>query len=177
MGKRGPIKKPVLKLIRGTLRDPSARAELVSGDAPRAPIPLTTPPPPPPGLSPTGKREWRRLAGLLTAQRILTELDLTALELLVILGERLHAARRDVARRGPVIKHPNGYEQRNPHDKLVRELQRDYLQLAAKFGLTPEARGRLDLAPARPTAPGSFAEYLKRNPRRQPNPNTTDTKE
>ena len=121
------------------------------------PKPPLTQPEPPDFLDPYAKEEWARLTPYLYQCGILTELDVDMLACLCqsyarwrdaedVLAE---FAKSDPRFRGLLIRTTSKGEKgggntiQNPLIGIARQSMRDYLRLAAEFGLTPAARTRI----------------------------------
>lgn len=108
-------------------------------------------PEPPIELNADAIEEWDRLAPLLHAQGMLTEVDRASLGVYCqavadwrSITRTLNAMRaRDKGMEGNVIKSANGTMIVNPLVKVARDAQNRVIQMAVEFGLTPVSRQRL----------------------------------
>ena len=107
--------------------------------------PLTVVPDPPARLGEYGSRCWRRIAPLLVESRVLTRLDLDALEALchqwhdyLSWHMRLQAD-PDLA----IIEYESGARQKSPEATLRDAAYDRWLRLLPRFGLAPEFRRKL----------------------------------
>ena len=136
MGLRGPAPEPsVLRKARG---NPSKRPM-----GKREPRPAENEPRMPVYLTPSARREWRRLVPVLARMRVLTEADGHALAMLAEAWAKKVELTKRVDKIGPVIKTPSGYVQVNPLVSMIREQDQKLITLLREFGLTPAARVRL----------------------------------
>ena len=140
MGLRGPAPKPTAqKEFEGTYRaDRAARNE----PKPRVKIPK-----PPDWLAGEGLKEYRRVARLLVAVRVLTEVDGMALAAYAQQYQRWIEAEAEVRRLGMLIKSPNGFPVYNPYLSIANSALKTMRQLMGEFGLTPASRTRIDAQP------------------------------
>ena len=90
---------------------------------------------------------WRQLAPRLAAMGLLTDLDTLALAEVCVCLSRAAEAEQLVTRDGLLIRGERGLC-KNPSCQLSRDYSLRAWSLAARFGLTPADRGRLDVAPA-----------------------------
>ena len=127
-----------------------SHVKLLEGIPGRRPLPSNEPKPrvrqrvpsPPPSLGEEGQKEWRRLGSHLCKLGLLTDLDLTAFHMYCDSYESWRQYARE-ARKGPVIRTPNGYLQRNPYVGMANTAFRMARAMLAEFGLTPAARSRV----------------------------------
>jgi len=149
----GPAKTPTkLKVIRGTFR--KDRAPKREAD----PEVVTEVPKPPTGMPRHGRRMWNRLAAELVAKDLLTVVDLEALEALCSAYALFKEARQAIYRYrdadGKWRHRTAGEYLAGRNSQTIPELgaMRQALALMksymVEFGLTPAARGKIEL-PAR----------------------------
>lgn len=143
MGLRGPAPKPTA--IRAMEGNPGHRP---FND--REPIAIPCEPEMPKHLNREARREWRRLAPILLAMRVLTDADGIALANLcqaygtLIAAQRLMNKASKEGRSGLLTKTPNGYLVQSP---LLAICNRQMLLINAQlreFGMTPASRTRVD---------------------------------
>lgn len=103
---------------------------------------------------PDGATEWRRLAPELHKLGVLTEIDLTTLEMYCTIFDRWVNAEQDVLREGYMMETPNGYQQQNPAMQVVNSCIKQLQSLAAEFGMTPATRARMRLITKQPKQQG-----------------------
>lgn len=84
--------------------------------------------------------KWREVAGKLGACRVLTELDLDALEIYCREWVNLQSAIDDVTRRGKLIQLPTGGVMWNPSWTQLKHSQGVCRSIMAEFGMTPSTR-------------------------------------
>lgn len=153
MGRRGPPPKPTaLRVLDG---NPSKRA--LNRNEPK---PTVKTPTCPKELSPTAKKEWRRITRELEPLGMLTALDLAGLAAYCALYARWVEAEDKVREIGMLMKTPNGYPILNPYLTVAQaslKQMRGYLQ---EFGLSPAARSRVTVE--QPEKPDEFTEFLKK---------------
>jgi len=116
--------------------------------------PVNTPPPLPAGVPappedlPEGARVlYEQLAGVLAPVGLLTEADGPALADLALCLHRLREAEAIVEREGLVVQGRDG-PKAHPATRLAKDYRQAAQAWAARFGLTPHARGSLDVKPA-----------------------------
>jgi len=130
MGLRGPAPKPTaLRLLEGNLG--------------HRPLNLHEPrlavcePDVPAHLSRDAKREWRRIAPILLAMRVLTVADPAQLANVCIALATLSRAQQQLDKSGLLIKTPQGFVQANPLLKIVAVQTEIIGRIAREFGLSP----------------------------------------
>jgi len=97
-------------------------------------------------LDAPAKREWRRIAPQLIANRLLTRADRAALAAYCQLYSRWQTAAAAIAEHGLVNDTPQGVLRR-PEVGIEQDCLRKMLSFAIEFGFTPAARTRV-MAPA-----------------------------
>lgn len=97
-------------------------------------------PPAPRTLSKVEKAKWKKLCKQLSDARVLTELDLDALEMYVRSWHSMVVALADVKKRGKLIVNKTGGEVWNPSWTEYKHSVSVVRSLQAEFGLTPSAR-------------------------------------
>lgn len=146
MGRRGPIPMPTsIRMLRGNKGKRPVN--------PREPQPDRKPPRCPEFLEPDAKKEWKRLCKLLLKMNVLTEADGMALACLCQTWSTLGKAQRRLNETGLLFKTPSGYVQQSPFVSIVNVCGDIVMKLAQEFGLTPAARGRLQIGPIAPESP------------------------
>lgn len=133
-----PARKPTrLKEISGT-----ARKDRLKANEPK-PAPATTDPPD--WLQGRALAEWNRVAPELLRLQLLTMVDLPALAGYCSAYARAVDAEAVIAAEGPVLETPQGFKQARPEVSIARSAWEHVRKFASEFGLTPVARGRLDV--------------------------------
>jgi len=125
--------------------NPGKRA--LNQDEPRLPE-FDKAPAPPPYLSVPAKKEWKRVAPLLLAARVLTSGDITALEAYCIQYGVMVEAQKDIKKRGMMIKQTKGMMLVNPMFEVQQKVLTQMRQFMVEFGLTPSSRSRIHVPPA-----------------------------
>lgn len=135
MGARGPIRKADgVRTLRGEYPPAITPADGTGGELKPAA-----------GMDPAVRREYRRLHRMLSEPpSVLSKRDHDALMDLAQCLVRLRQAERDVDERGLIVDTPQG-PKRNPSLTTCREYRAALQQWAVKFGLTPDARARMNL--------------------------------
>ncbi len=94
-------------------------------------------------MTPNAKKFWRKIARELHKPGLLTNVDVTALEMLC----ESYATWRDAVDKidefGVLVKTPNGYPVQGPYLQIANKAQQQMLRLLAEFGLTPASRTRI----------------------------------
>lgn len=126
--------------------------KVLSGNPGQRPVP-TAPdlapavPKPPKGLPAGARAYYRKLAPLLAAAGVLTEADGPALADLCLCLHRLAECERLIETEGLTVMGKDG-PKAHPATRLAKEYRAALQAWAARFGLTPHARGSLDVKPA-----------------------------
>ncbi|MGA1373029.1 MAG: phage terminase small subunit P27 family [Pseudomonadales bacterium] len=156
MGLRGPIPMPTsVRKLRG---NKSRRPTNPNEPQPRRKAPVC-----PPHLDAEAKKEWKRLCRLLLKMDVLTEADGMALACLCQTWSTLRKAQAKLNETGMLFKTPSGYVQQNPLVGIVAACMDTVTKLGQEFGLTPAARGRLQVAEAGAAkAPSVWAEFVEK---------------
>jgi P27 family predicted phage terminase small subunit len=102
----------------------------------------------PPELTGAAQREWNRLVGQLTALRLLTELDRTALASYCFAYSLWVEATEAIQKYGAMVKSPRGYPIQSPYVSIANRQTEIMMRIASEFGFTPASRSRIS-APAR----------------------------
>ncbi len=134
MAKVGRKPKPTtLRLLQG-----NAGKRPINEEEPQ-PAKLFTPGPP----RHFGKLEcakWRQMCRVLSAARVLTVMDLDALEIYCVNWVAMHEALNDISARGKLLRTPGGNAMWNPSWTHYKHAERVCRSLQAEFGLTPSSR-------------------------------------
>lgn len=96
-------------------------------------------PPPPAGFDKPQSAKWAEVSGKLAKCRVLTELDLDALEIYCREWVNLQIAIADVAKRGKMVKGRRG-KTWNPEWTQLKHSQLVCRSIMAEFGMTPSTR-------------------------------------
>jgi P27 family predicted phage terminase small subunit len=130
---------------------------------PNEPQPERKAPRCPDHLDEEAKKEWKRLCKLLLKVGVLTEADGMALACLCQTWSTLRKAQARLNETGMLFKTPSGYVQQSPLVGIVGTCIDTMTKLSQEFGLTPAARGRLQVAVA-PTKKGKsdWDEYFEK---------------
>lgn len=143
MGLRGPIPMPTsVRILRGNR---GKRPVNSSEPQPERKAPVC-----PEHLDAEAKKEWKRLCKLLLKMNVLTEADGMALACLCQAWSTLRKAQTRLNETGMLFKTPSGYVQQSPLVSIVGTCIDTITKLGQEFGLTPAARGRLEINEARP---------------------------
>lgn len=141
MAKRGPKEKPTrLKLLTGSRQPINQQEPRPEVGLPRCPRRFT----------PEQRKLWSVYAKQLTACKIATQLDATALELLIDQHAAYHKATAEVQRTGLVwLEKGDGSIPKFAYSPYWVQQQRAFKQLVAmlrEFGMTPSARSSIKAA-------------------------------
>lgn len=102
---------------------------------------LTATPKAPAWLSPDAKAEWRRVAPILVARKVLTEADLGTLESYCTATGTVREAQRKLNADGLTVDTPTG-PKRHPVLGIQNAAMATARQCACELGLTPYSRSR-----------------------------------
>ena len=129
------------------------RLKLVQGNPGKRPINKAEAKPPkakviraPAHLPAEGRKEYRRVARMLTPIGLLTEVDLKALELYAETYAVWREAVEKVHIAGLVVKAKNGYPGQNPYLAIATNASKRMQSLLAEFGMTPSSRSRIGVS-------------------------------
>lgn len=134
MAKRGRKAKPTaLKLIQG---NPGNRPINESEPQPAR----VYQPEPPEDFNEHERAKWQELSGKLASLRVLTELDLDALEIYCRNWCAMQEALRDINRRGKLLRTPGGSTMWNPSWTHYKHAESVCRSIQSEFGMTPSTR-------------------------------------
>lgn len=152
MGLRGPRPKPTAT----KKREGTYRSDRVASNEPTPTVGI---PPCPPGVkgNKDAKRCWDAITPRLEELRLLTHVDVLALEGLCRSYAVAVAADREI-KKGVVVKTMYGLQQ-NPAISISRLAWTEVRKFACEFGLTPAARTRVS-APEKPPAEDEVEAFL-----------------
>ena len=91
------------------------------------------------------KEQWERLAPQLERLGLLDGNNAEQFAMYCIAYSHWREAEEFIMEHGSIVKTPSGYWQQVPHVAISMQNQKIMLNLAARFGLTPSDRARLDL--------------------------------
>lgn len=115
-------------------------------------------PDPPEGFNDLQAAKWNEVAHKLAKVRVLTELDLDALEIYCREWVNLHEAIDDVSRRGKLLQMPRGGVMWNPSWTQLKHSQSVCRSLMSEFGMTPSTRTGL-IASADETGKNRWSDF------------------
>lgn len=92
--------------------------------------------------------EWRRLAPMLRASRVITDGDIAVLIAVCQQWSRYVEANAAIAKAGMVVRSPSGYPMPNPYIAISNKALGNCVKLWAELGLTPSARSRVTALPS-----------------------------
>lgn len=149
MSPRGRKPTPTtLKLVKG---NPGRRK--ISKKEP-APQQTKKVPAPPDHLTPGAKTFWRKMAPILHAQQLLTDVDLVAFAQLAIAHDRWVESEKKVQKYGELITFGRrgkgkdarpGTVQVSPYLAVANRAYEQLRRMLAEFGMTPSARSRIEV--------------------------------
>lgn len=121
--------------------------KLISNNPGNRPLPVNEPKPSrafspraPRGFSAAERAKWHDTCKRLSAMRVLTIVDLDALEIYVRNWVAMQEALADLAARGKVLRSPSGSVMWNPSWTQYKHSERVCRSLQAEFGMTPSSR-------------------------------------
>ncbi|MBK8211602.1 MAG: phage terminase small subunit P27 family [Rhodospirillales bacterium] len=109
----------------------------------REPKPAGRAPSCPRHLGKVARAEWRRVAPMLTAMRVLTEVDRAALAAYCVAWQRWVESEEQVAKLGTVVKTVNGNLIQNPYLAIADRAMIDMAEAGEEFRMTPSSRSGL----------------------------------
>jgi len=128
----------VVKILRGTDRPDRLPAE--------EPKPRRRNPRPPAHVQGEALREWKRMSKRLSSNKLLTEIDGTALAAYCIAYERWADAEDKIRRFGTVVKSPRNFPLQSPYLAIANKAMEQMMKILVEFGATPSARSRVDVS-------------------------------
>jgi len=112
----------------------------------------------PPNIKGAGRREWKRIAPILTDAGLLTEMDRAQLALYCDAWGRLVEAQRQLAEFGVVLRSPKGYPIQNPHLAIANKASEQVQKSLVEFGMSPLSRARVKTS--KPPEESAFQKFL-----------------
>ena len=94
-------------------------------------------------LLPEARKEWRRLAPILTQMGLLTPADAVPFEAYCTAYARWLEAQAEITRHGSIYKDNEGRIRPNPYIAIANQQLREIRSFAAEFGLTPSNRSAM----------------------------------
>lgn len=139
-------------MVRGRKPKPTKLKEL-AGNPGKRPLNKGEPQPPTPDRAPyaprhlnvDGKKEWRRVVGLLMGLGLYTELDHAALAMYCQAYGRWVQAERMLAKQELILTGAEGGMYQNPMLHVANKAWDQVRKILPEFGLTPSSRSRLQL--------------------------------
>jgi P27 family predicted phage terminase small subunit len=98
---------------------------------------------PPDHLNEVAKEEWRRIIVILDDIGVMTQLDVSALEMYCQNYSILREASEDVKENGLLVTGDNQIAYQNPNLKIMTEYSKLCRSFLQEFGMTPAARTRV----------------------------------
>lgn len=135
-------RKPTPTKLKQLAGNPGKRA--LNSSEPQPPVP-DRPPYAPRYLNEEGKREWRRVVGMLMDLGLYTELDRAALAMYCQVYGRWVQMERELADEDLVLVGSEGGLYQNPKLHVANKAWEQQRKILAEFGLTPSSRSRLTL--------------------------------
>lgn len=110
------------------------------------------------------REEWERVYPRLLQQKIVTEIDRTALVGYCLQYQRWRKAEHELAQSGAVQMSKYGHTVVSAHERVSRAAFDAMMKLMAEFGMTPSSRARLGAGQGGGQDPDKerFQRYLKR---------------
>ena len=124
-----------LKIIRG---NPGKRSLPKNEPKPQAVCPNA-----PRTLCKAGKAHWRKTAKALYNAKVMTTLDVDALNIYCQAYVRWVEASEQVAKHGAIIKAPSGYPVQSPYLSVANKAIEQMKAFLVEFGMTPASRVRV----------------------------------
>ena len=139
MGRRGPPPKPTsLKLLAGNPgKRPLNRRE---------PQPERRTPQCPRQLTPSAKREWRRISKELASLGLLTRIDRAPLAVYCQAWARWLECEDRLRKHGVVVRGADGTPVQSPYFRIANEAMKQMARMLIEFGMTPSARSRIEIS-------------------------------
>ncbi|MGV0961873.1 MAG: phage terminase small subunit P27 family [Limnohabitans sp.] len=120
-------------------------------------------PDPPDDMPEVAAAEWKRIAPILSKYKLLSDLDLTALEAYCRVYARwLHAEKKLDEKDSYVFRTQTGYETQSAYLNIINMCLKQMQSFMAEFGMTPATRERLKAIASQPKQIGMFDDFLSR---------------
>lgn len=120
-------------------------------------------PDPPDDLPDEAAKEWRRIAPILSKYKLLSDLDLTGLQIYCRVYARwIDAERKLEERESMVFRTQTGYETQSAYLNIINMCLKQMQSIMAEFGMTPATRERLKAIANQPTQMKLFDEFISR---------------
>lgn len=109
-------------------------------------------PDPPDWLNDIAKKEWLRIAPVLKKYKVLSDMDITVLEMYCVVYARWISAEKKMQsiRDGEISETPNGYQQQSAWLQIANTSIKQMQSLCAEFGMSPATRARMKLIESKP---------------------------
>ncbi len=119
-------------------------------------------PEPPSGLPEVAEAEWRKMAPVLSGYKLLSDLDLTALEMYCRVYARWLAAEKALEESGTLVfETQTGYQTQSAYLNIINQCLKQMQSIMAEFGMTPATRERLKAIANQPKQGDLFGDFLK----------------
>ena len=154
MATRGRKPKPTeLKLLEGNpgKRPVNEKEPKPKKQAPRCPS----------WLEPEAKKEWKRMSKTLESIGVLTQVDGAAFAGYCQAYARWKEAEEFLTKHGTIFKTPSGYIQQVPQVSIAQTYLKVMKDFCSEFGLTPAARTRIQVEPAKGSEDDPMEDLLK----------------
>lgn len=89
---------------------------------------------------------WDRFVDELTRSRMITNVDIYALEALCVAYGRWKDANSKIESTGLLVKTPNGFPVQSPYLAIANKAHEQMVKLMVEFGITPSSRARVSTA-------------------------------
>lgn len=145
-------RKPIpsnIHLLQGG-RNKTHRSKKHRADEPR---PEAKIPPCPRHLDKTARKEWRRMGKLLSAVRVLTELDMAILASYCQAYSTWAQATEKVQEQGMVFRAKTGAPLVSPYLPIVNKANEQMVRALIELGATPSSRSRVKAEPKKEESP------------------------
>lgn len=119
-------------------------------------------PDPPVELSEVGQKEWRRIAPELSKVGLLSNLDLTALEMYCRVYCRWLDAEKKLDEGDLVFKTKTGYEANSAYLNVVNMCIKQMQSIMGEFGMTPATRARMKAMVSQPEQMDLFSDFMNK---------------
>lgn len=120
-------------------------------------------PDPPHGMPALAEQEWRKMAPILSGYRLLSDLDLTALEAYCRVYARWLDAEQRLDDSGELVfTTQSGYQTQSAYLNIINQCIKQMQSLMAEFGMTPATRERLKAIASAPKQQDLFGDFLSR---------------